>query len=115
MPVSTTPKIVTGSDTSILATWQVNGAVVPIASDSLVEARLVSDDHTTVHTPVLTMSNAATGADWPNGVIAVEIPGTTTVDIDDQGYACVQLKVTPDGGQSKPGFFVVEIIKGNIP
>ena len=88
---------------------------MPIASDSIVEARLVSSDKNTVHTSVLIMSNAATGADWPNGVIAVEIPGTDTEDITDQGYACVQLKVTPAGGQSKPGFFVVEIIKGNIP
>ncbi len=111
-----TPKIVTGSDTSIRATWMVNGAVVPIASDSTVEARLVSSDHLVPHTSVLTMSNAAIGADWANGIIAVEIPGTETVDIEDQGYACVQLKVTPNNnGQSKPGFFVVEIVRGNIP
>ena len=113
--MSDIPKVVTGADTSILATWKVNGAVVPIASDSVVEARLVSSDKTTVHTPVLTLSNAAAGADWANGIIAVEIPGAGTVDVDDQGFASVQLKVTPNGGQSKSGFFVVEIVKGNIP
>ncbi len=109
-----TPKVVTGTDTTIQATWKVNNAVVPIAADSAVEARLVSSDHLTVHTPVLTLSDAAPGADWPAGIVAVEIPGADTVDVEDQGFGCVQLKVTPNGGKSKSGFFVVNIVKGNI-
>ncbi len=109
------PPVVTGCDTSIVVTWKVNGVPIPIAADSVVKARLVSSDYLTVYTPVLTLSNAAIGADWGNGVIAVEIPGTETVDLEGLGYAAIQLKVTPNGGLSKPCFFTVRVIKGNIP
>ena len=107
------PKIVTGSDRFIKATWKVAGVVTPIPDTATVRAILVSKDNTEKYTAVLTISKDTDGADWPNGIIMLVIPATETSAITYQGHAQIEMQV--DNGTSKtPGFFPVQIVKGNI-
>lgn len=108
-----TPKIVTGSDRYIKATWKVAGVVTAIPATATVKAVLVSKDNSAAYTNVITMANDLPGADWPSGIIMLLIPATETAAIDYQGFAQVELQV--DDGQTKtPGFFPINIIKGHI-
>lgn len=108
------PKIVTGSDRKIAATWKVADTVTPITDTAIVKFVLVSKDKKTTYTGVITASKDDPGADWPNGIVMLIFPAAETATIlDYQGLAEVELQVD-DNGAKLSGFFQVNIIRGNI-
>ena len=109
------PIIITGTDTSIFAEWVIDDIVTPIAETATIEVRIISIDHLINYTDVITLDPNAAGANWPAGMIVIEIPGSATVDIKDYVHADLQVKVSPIDSLSKSDFSTVEIIKGNIP
>jgi hypothetical protein len=112
--MSTAPDIVTGDNVALAVTLTKNRAAFVIDPTDTVQAALVSSDHKTAYTEPLDQSDAAPGADWAEGVLIVEIPGTATEDITYQGLALLEIQVTA-GGVNTTWFVPVKIIKGQIP
>lgn len=108
------PKIVTGSDCRVEATWRVGGVITPIPDTATVQFILISTDKQTKHTEVLPTTSAEPGADWPAGVAMLLFPAAATTDITYQGVAAVQMQVDAGAGNRPSGFFTVNIVKGNI-
>lgn len=108
-----TPKIITGTDRQLTATWKIGDIVTPISTDGVVRFRLVSSDKETTYTDVLTADKDHADADWSNGKIILIFPSAATVAIAVQGLAQVELQVD-DGGEKLGAFFSVNIVKGNI-
>jgi len=109
----TTPKIITGTDRQLTATWKIGDTVTPISSSGVVRFRLVSRDKATTYTAILTANKDHPDADWANGKIILIFLAAETVDITVQGLAEVELQVD-DGGEKLGTFFSVNIVKGNI-
>lgn len=109
----TTPKIITGTDRQLTATWKIGDVVTPISTSGIVRFRLVSRDKETTYTDILIADKDHADADWPAGKIILIFPAAATVDIAVQGLAEVELQVD-DGGEKLGTFFSVNIVKGNI-
>lgn len=113
--MSTAPDIVTGDNVALAVTLTKNGAAFAIDTADTVKAALVSTDHKTAYTAApIVQSAAAPGADWTNGVVIVEIPGTATEPIAYQGLALLEIQVTASGVNTT-WFVPVKVIKGQIP
>ncbi len=108
-----TPKIITGTDRQLTATWQIGNTTTPISDSGVVRFRLVSRDKNTTYTNILTANKDHPDADWSAGTIILIFPAAATVDIATQGLASVELQVD-DGGEKLGTFFAVNIVKGNI-
>jgi len=108
-----TPKIITGTDRQLTATWTVNGSVTPISPAAIVRFIMVSKDKETTYTNILTADRNHPSADWPHGLIALVFPSTETSAINARGLAMVELQVE-DAGKKLGTFFPVNIVKGNL-
>ncbi len=107
------PKIITGTDRQLTATWIIGETVTPISVSGAVRFRLVSRDKQTPHTAILTADRNHPDADWPNGEIVLIFPATETVGVTVQGLAEVELQVD-DNNEKLGTFFTVNVVKGNI-
>jgi len=105
-------QIVTGDDIAIPVTLTKDGKLFSIASNAVVKAALVGADHSAILAGPVTLSNTATGANWPASLVVVEIPGTLTAAITAFKPALLEIQVN-DGGPLT-WFAEVRIIKGLI-
>ncbi len=108
-----TPLIITGTDRKLTAYWQIGSTNTPVSPSGVVRFRLVSRNKETTYTNVLTADSNHPDADWANAKLILVFPASSTVSIDTQGPAEVELQVD-DGGEKLGTFFSVDIVKGNI-
>lgn len=107
-----TPTIVTGDDVSISVELQKNELTFNIPTDAVVKARLVSTGNTKVYSGEVAQSSSATGADWANSLVVVEMVPSDTSGISHQGAA--ELEIQVDDGKKTTWFATVEIVRGHI-
>ena len=107
------PKIITGTDRQLTATWKIGDTVTPITDDAVVRFVLVSKNKETPYTAILTANKNHPDADWANGKIILIFPANETVDLEIQGMAEVELQVD-DNGEKLGTFFAVNVVRGNI-
>jgi len=103
--------IVTGDNVVVPVTLKKNGVVFDM-SGATVKVRLISTDHESVYTGEITQNEAATGADWANSLVILELAPADTSGISFQGNALIEIQVDQNG---KTTWFVSALItKGNI-
>ena len=107
-----TTQIVAGDDVSFTAQLYKDEATFTIDPGATVRAMLVSLNHNTAYTTAATLSAAASGADWANSLVVVEMADTVTAGITYQGHACIEIEV--DDTIKETWFGEVQIITGNI-
>lgn len=106
------PTIVTGDDVALSVTLKKGGATFLINGTATVQASLVSLDHQTTYAGPVAQSNAASGADWANSLVVVELASANTSSITYQGKALLEIQVDDSG---KTTFFAsVIIVLGTI-
>jgi hypothetical protein len=110
---ATFPLVIKGDDWTIFATLQVNGAAVPISSGASVKAAIVSADHQSALSDVVTQSSATSGANWSTGFVAIVFPSEVTAEISLDGVAWLEIQVV-DGGKTRTWFARIGIVNGNI-
>lgn len=103
--------VVTGDDLSIPVTLKLNKSTFDMRGKTC-KARLVSTDHETVFTEEITQNEAASGADWANSKVIVEMTGIDTQDIKYQGKAKCEIQV--EFPKKQTWWIQVQIVKGNI-
>ena len=111
------PALVIGDDWAIPVTLSVGDPAATFAIDSgaTIKARLISKNHCDVLTDVVTVLEAATGSDWANSKVVVEITGTLNGVIDIQGAAKLELQVDDPAGIGIKTFFgAVNLLRGTI-
>lgn len=108
-----TPILVTGDDISMAVTLKKDGVTFTINPAADVKASLVSLDHTTVYSDPVAQSSAASGADWANSLVTIQLPEANTLNMTYQGPALLEVQVNDTGG--KVTFFTpVNIVLGSI-
>lgn len=107
-----TPILVTGDDTSLSVTLKKNGQTFNIDTGATVQASLVTPNHIkTIMNPVGVLSTA-TGADWTNSLIVIELTSAETGAITDYGDALLEIQVDDSG---KTTFFAnINVTRGTI-
>lgn len=106
------PVIVTGDDVRFPVTMTVDDAAYDASGATSVKAALVSADRTTKLTGDIVQDAGASGADWANGVIMIEMDATDTADITDYGAAIIEVQV--DKSIKQTWYGAVEIVQGQI-
>lgn len=109
--------LVIGDDWSIPVTLRVGDPAATFVLDStaVVKARVIGKQHCETLTEVVTVSNAATGSDWPNSKIIVEIPGSDNGLIEIQGGAVLEVQVNDSTSIGIKTFFGdVSLKRGTI-
>lgn len=106
------PEIVTGDDLVLPVTLKKDGVTFNIDGAAEVIARLVSTDHNSVYTDEVAQSSAASGADWPNSLVVVEMASSETASVTYQGNALLEIQAPAPG--KRTWFVPVKIIKGQI-
>jgi len=104
--------IVTGDDVALPVTLKKDGATFAIAQAATVQAALVTQDRSSVLAGPVVCSSSATGADWANSLVIVEIASTLTGAI--VSYEPALLEIQVDDGGKLTWFASVDIVKGNI-
>jgi hypothetical protein len=108
-----TPYIVTGDNTALPVQLKKNRAVFNIPQDAVVKVAIVSSDHGVAYTAAVEQSYAATGADWANSLIVLELPAEETANVSYSGPAKLEVQVTNDGVDDT-WFVDVELIRGHV-
>lgn len=106
------PILVTGDDLSVVATLKKNDLVFNIPIASVVTAKLVSTNHSTVYSSEAVQVSTTPGADWTNSLVVVEFAPADTSAITFQGKALLEIQVD-DNGKST-WFSAVKIVTGQI-
>jgi len=90
-------------------------ATFVIDSGATIKARLISKNHCDTLTEVVTVLEAATGSDWANSKVVVEISGALNGVIDIQGAAMLELQVDDSTSIGIKTFFgAVHLLRGTI-
>jgi hypothetical protein len=72
-------EIITGDDTTLTLTLQnADGSAASLAGATSVQVALVKLDRTATLAGPYTAVSTHPDADWPNGLVAVDVPGTDT-------------------------------------
>lgn len=103
--------IVSGDDLSLLVTLKVDAAVFDM-SGKTVKARLVTKDRETTLTDEIAQDEGATGADYANSLVAIEMTAAETSAIDRQGMGYLEIQVELPA--KKTWWQKVQYVKGNI-
>lgn len=103
--------VVEGDDLALLITLKSDGVVFDM-SGKTVTARIVTRDRQSVLTAEIVQDAGASGADWSNSLVAVEMASGETADMDYQGSGYVEIQV--GFPEKKTWFLPVQIVKGNI-
>ena len=107
------PKLVTGDDIVLPVTLKKNGVTFTIAPTAVVYAMLVNKTRTKKYTESIAQLNSATGADWANSLVVVELASVDTIEIPNSvNSELLEIQVNDDGRRT--WFATVDIIKGNI-
>ena len=112
-------KVVTGNDFELAVELTKDGRTFAIPPGSVLQAALVSRDHSAALTPPVTVDLAAPGSDPAGSLIIVTIGKEQTGAITRYGPAKleIEMKVYPGTPQEMtyPSWFVdVHIVKSNI-
>lgn len=83
-----------------------------IATGASVKAAVVAIDRSEKYTADATLSPSATGSDWPNSRVIVNIPKTETADISITGEAYIEIQVIDS--DELTWFVPADIVQGNI-
>jgi len=88
----------TGDDWNVQVTLKKDGVATDVSAASAIEASIVDSDGIAPATLVaaVTCDSGATGADWANGIVIVEIPNASTTSLDPQN-AYMEIQVTTAG------------------
>jgi hypothetical protein len=89
----------TGDDWTINVTLKKNGVVFDASSATSVKAAVVSlvGNEPTEQIPETTQNEAASGADWTNGLIVVEFAAAATDNVKKYGSLQLEVQVEKDG------------------
>ena len=105
--------LVTGDNALVLHTLKV-GASAFDCSGLTVTSRIVGKCGTSL-TDAISNSDATAGADWANGIVAVQIPGAETASINPSKYPEVMLETqVDDGTYQKTWFATLDCVAGTI-
>ena len=110
--------IVTGDALAIPAQCQKDGAAFVIDPGATVEAAIVNSSRSTVLAGPVTCSSLTTGADWANSLVIAEFTEaqSAAIEVDEgTGREKVYLEIQVDDGGTNTWFFVLDVVKGNIP
>lgn len=107
-------EVFTGDDWDISITLNKDGAAYDVSTATDISAAVVSDNGIAPTTIIAaaTQSSVATGADWANGVVVVEIPNAST-DVTPQN-AYLEIQVTLGGKKTTWPRNNIVIKKGTI-
>lgn len=107
-------KLVTGDTSLVIVTLKENDVLVDLTGMT-VKARLVPCRGGDPLTDVWTLSAGTPGADWPNGKVAIQIPGAATEDINTTLHDTVSVEIQAnDGTYDKTWFASIETRQGSI-
>jgi len=108
-------EVFTGDDWDISITLKKDGVVYDVSTATDISASVVTDDGTSPTTLVsaVTCSIGATGADWANGLVVVEIPNATTTALSAQ-RAYLEVQVTIAAKKQTWPRQTIDIKKGTI-
>lgn len=105
-------ELVTGDDNIIDLQLRRNNQAVAVSAGATVRAAVTHDISEVTIGPV-TCSNAASGADWDNGIIVIEIDRATSLTLP-TGKATIEVEVD-DGGRLTTYYYRhVKISEGRI-
>jgi hypothetical protein len=104
-------EITIGDDIRFSVTLTKDNVPVPIDSGATIRAVLKHDNASI--SPLVTLSNAATGADWSNGVVIVEFTSAESATIKEVSHPLLEIEVD-DSGLSTWHCGNVEIVPGII-
>ncbi len=105
-------ELVTGDDNLVDLQLKRNKQAVPVSAGATVRAAVTHDASEVTIGPVA-CSNAATGADWANGIIVIEIDRTLSLTLP-IGKATIEVEVE-DGGRLTTYYYRhVKISEGRI-
>lgn len=103
--------VVSGDDLDLLVTLKVDAAVFNMAG-ATVTARIVTADRLTALTAEIAQDSGATGADYANSLVAIEMTAAETASIDQQGSGFIEIQVELPA--KKTWWLPVQLVKGNI-
>jgi hypothetical protein len=107
----TTATVVSGDDIDLLIALKANAAAFNMGG-ATVTARIVTADRQTALTAEIVQDSGATGADYANSLVAIEMTAAETASIDYQGSGYIEIQVALPA--KKTWFLPVQVIKGNI-
>lgn len=105
--------IITGDDVAISVQLKKNGGTFAISPVDTLTAT-VNDRKTkqSMLSAPVTLRNNATGADWPNSLVVVELSSAESAELT-PGYAEVEIQV--DDGNKTTFKFDVKVVKDSLP
>lgn len=103
--------VVSGDDLDLLVTLKVDGAVFNMTG-ATVTARVVSKDRETVLTAEVIQDSGATGADYSNSLVAIEMTAAETASINQQDLGYIEIQAALP--EKKTWWLPVQLVKGNI-
>lgn len=89
--------IVTGDDVAIPVQLKKGGSTFTIDGGATVKAAIVTPERDELLSTTVTCSNIATGADWDNSLVVVEMTSAQTAAITTYGNALVEVQVDDSG------------------
>jgi hypothetical protein len=105
------PSIITGDDNKVPVDLTINKASFDMTGKTT-KSCLVSTDHTTAYTEEVVLNEAESGADYANSRVIASFPGASTIDVQYQGNALIEIQV--EFPEKKSWFIKCKIIRGNI-
>lgn len=108
-------EVFTGDDWNIVVTLKRDGSPLDVSTATDIKAAVVDSDGSNPQTLVsaVTLSDSATGADWANGVVVVQVPELTTSPLS-PASAYLEIQVTLDGDKTTWPRNNIVIKKGTI-
>ena len=108
-------ELFTADDWDIEFTVKKDGAAFNVSAATDISASIVDSDGIDPQTIIAAVScdSGATGADWANGIVLIEIPAAST-DVTNLGQAWVELQVTLDSKKQTWPRQPITIKKGTI-
>lgn len=105
-------ELVTGDDNAVQIACVKNGDPLVIDMAATVRALLISEQAEVTVGPV-TCSNAAAGANWPTGIVAIEFPAALSATMP-VGPAAIEIEIS-QGGKLQTYFARhVQVVKGHL-
>lgn len=104
--------IVIGDDVRIERTLMIGDDAYDASGATSIKVAFVSTDHSTKLTADIEQDENASGADWANGVVIIEMAAADTADITDDGPAILELQV--DKTIKQTWHMAVLLVEGQI-
>jgi hypothetical protein len=105
--------LITGDDTQVPMTLLKNGETFAINPAAIIKARLVSTNHVYPLTDDIEQSFSDPGGDWSKSLVMIQLPGSATVHVGQQGPALLEVQVDDNGKVT--WFTDINIVLGQIP